>query len=147
MIRLLFFCLLFVGFKSYAQTFLGNSKAEILASAYADFDEDKIAIKKLDTADSYIKVVNGYETLYYYLKNDVCAEFVVVKPYSCNCLQVDITAYNENCIATGDHEWVSKDRSKKYKMTLNESDYAVSVVSLENRPAHEAPELLMTVEK
>lgn len=147
MIRLLFFCLLFAGYNNYAQTFLGNSKAEILASAYDDFAQNKIAIKDIDTTKSYIKVVNGYETLYYHLEDNVCTEFVVVKPYSCNCLEVDITAYNENCITIGDHEWISKDQSKKYKMTLNEGDYAVSVVLLENEPVPELPKNLTAVEK
>jgi hypothetical protein len=145
MSRLLFFLLLLISFHGNAQTFLGNSKTEILASAYENFEIDKISIKKFDEKSSYISIVNSYETLYYYLIDDICVEFLVEKPYSCNCLEVDITAYDENCIATGEKEWVSKDYLKKYKIVLNESTYAVSVVSIEDKKAIQNLQKIFTV--
>ena len=134
MIRALFFFLLCISFNIHGQTFLGNSKAEILAAAFESYGSGKISVEKFDKTSSFITVKNGYETLYYYLMNDVCVEFVVEKPYSCNCLDVDIAAYDKNCIATEENVWVSKDYSKKYQMVLNESNYSVSVVSLTSIP-------------
>ena len=131
---LIFLALFLASFNSFSQTFLGQSKEEITRFSFNNYDAQKMSVKKVDKSASYVKVINDYETLYYYLVDDICVEFQVVKPYTCQCLEEDIAAYDINCISIGEKEWVSKDFSKLYQLTMNESDYTVSIVKLETRP-------------
>lgn len=128
MSRLLFILPLLFYFNCQAQSHLGKSKTELLALTKKAFPDAKTSF--YDKADSsYIEVLNGYETLYYYLKDDICVKFVVLKPYSCNCLETDIEAYRKNCIALGNLSWLSKDYKKLYQMNLRQEYYSLSIVA------------------
>lgn len=121
------FLFLYVNFSCHAQSYLGKTKEEIYQLMDEDFEEPSPTF----TADSerpYLQLENGYETLYYYLEDNVCVKFVVVKPYSCSCLETDFNAYQENCIAIGPFEWVSKDYTKIYQMTMQDRTYSLSIV-------------------
>lgn len=120
------FLFLYINFSCHAQSYLGKTKEEI----YQLIDEDFEEASPTFTADSerpYLQLENGYETLFYYLQDEVCVEFVVVKPYSCNCLETDFNAYQENCIALSPFKWASKDYSKLYQMNLQKTTYSLSI--------------------
>jgi hypothetical protein len=125
---LLFSLAFFLSFSCVAQSYLGQTREEIYQLISEDFKD----IEPTFFADSerpYLQLKNGYETLYYYLEDDICVEFVVIKPYSCNCLETDFNAYEENCIALAPFKWASKDYSKFYEMTMQDSTYSLSIVS------------------
>ena len=147
MTRLFILFFLVFCFNGFSQSYLGSSKSDVVKSSYEKFEQENIIIDDIGSNSSYVKIKNGYETLYYYFIDDVCVEFRVFKPYSCQCLEQDIAAYDANCIAIGDKKWVSKDRSKLYQMDLNEKDYIVSVVQIEKQPVIEtSPAILVTQE-
>ena len=128
MAKLLLFSFLFlyISFSCTAQSYLGKTKEEIYQLIDENFKEPSTTFTA-DSEQPFIQLENGYETLYYYLKNDVCVKFVVVKPYSCNCLETDFTAYQENCIAIGPFKWASKDYTKIYQMTMQDRTYSLSI--------------------
>lgn len=121
----LFFCL-FLYFNCDAQSYLGKSREEISRLSQKDFKDAELTFVA-DAERPFLLLKNGYETLYYYLQNEVCVEFVVVKPYSCNCLETDFNAYQENCIALSPFKWASKDYSKLYQMDLQKTTYSLSI--------------------
>lgn len=127
MARILFIFLLFVCFNGNAQSYLGKSRKEIAKLAKTDFSNPKVSFNS-NSEHTYVKIINEYESLYYYLENDVCVKFVVYKPYSCNCLEADIQAYKSQLISYGDLKWVSKDNSKIYEITLYGNKYSISIV-------------------
>lgn len=122
------FLFLYISFNCNAQSYLGQSREEIYQLVSEDF-KDVDPIFFADSERPYLQVKNGYETLFYYLEDDVCVEFVVVKPYSCNCLETDFNAYQENCIALAPFKWASKDYSKFYEMTMQDNTYSLSIVA------------------
>ena len=122
---LLLFCF-FLYFNGSAQSYLGKTREEITRLAGEDFKDAEL-IYTASPERPYLQLQNGYETLYYYLKNNVCVEFVVVKPYSCNCLETDFQAYQDNCIALGPFKWVSKDYSNVYQMSMQKTTYSLSI--------------------
>ncbi len=121
-----------LSFHCAAQSYLGKSKEEIQQLAKQDF-EDAALVSRAEAERPFLQIKNGYETLYYYLKEGVCTEFVVVKPYSCNCLETDFNAYQENCLPLSPFKWVSKDYSKIYQMSLNKTSYSLSIVPNSSR--------------
>jgi hypothetical protein len=90
-----------------------------------------------------IKINHNYETLYFYLVNDVCVKFVVSKPYSCNCLATDIMAYNSNLTSIAKLKWVSKDFKKVYQTTLDKKEYTVSIVLNYDETTHQEGDLTL----
>ena len=127
MTRFLFILFFFVSFTCSAQSYLGKSRKEIYKFFKTEFTDAKISFNS-DSEDTYIRIINGYETLYYYMKNDVCVKFVVYKPYSCNCIETDIKAYESRLVSYGDLKWISQDYSKIYEMSLYGTNYSISVV-------------------
>jgi hypothetical protein len=129
----LILCFLFLSLNLHAQSYLGKNKEEIyeLVKARSKKAILEYASDSLDAQHPYIKVSHHYETLYYYLEDDVCVKFEVVKPYSCNCLDTDLKAYQQNCIAVGDLKWVDKEYTNIFKMTMYEKEYKLSIT-----PAH-----------
>lgn len=127
MARLLFLLPFFLYFNCHAQAHLGKSKNELLKITESEFPRAETSYIA-EPEGAYIRVMNGYETLFYYLENDVCVRFEVLKPYSCNCLEDDIEAYKKNAIALGNLKWVSKDYKKIYQMTLKQEYYSLSIL-------------------
>lgn len=133
MARLFFLLPLFFCFSTYAQSHLGKTKTELMEITRTTFPRAETSyVNEGDAA--YIQVHNGYETLFYHLKDDVCVSFEVLKPYSCNCLETDIEAYKKNAIALGNLKWVSKDYKKIYQMTLRQEYYSLTISP---NPEHE----------
>lgn len=142
---ILFF--LSICFNGFSQTYLGSSKSEVIKSSYEKLEQKNILIDDIGSDSSYVKIKNDYETLYYYFIDDVCVEFRVFKPYSCQCLDQDIAAYEESCIAIGDKKWISKDGSKLYQMDLLEENYIVSVVQIDKKPVTETPPAILVTQE
>lgn len=128
MARLFFLLPLFFYFNCHAQSHLGKSKNELLKIAEASFPRAETSYINDPDEGNFIRIINGYETIYYYFEDEVCVRFVVLKPYSCNCLETDIEAYKKNTIALGNLKWVSKDYKKLYQMKLKQEYYSLSVV-------------------
>lgn len=127
MAKYIFLLSFFLYFNSNAQSYIGKSKKEILQLVQKDFTKDAKLSFNSNLGHPYIEVTNDYETLYYYLEEDICVRFVVWKPYSCGCLETDIKAYNENLISNGDLEWKNKEESKVYTMSLHEDNYSLRI--------------------
>jgi hypothetical protein len=127
MAKLFFLLPLFLYFNCHAQAHLGKNKNELIAIAKAAFPQAEINYVTENEA-SYIQVLNGYENLYYYLEEGICVKFVVLKPYSCNCLETDIEAYRNHCISLGNLKWLSKNQEKLYIMKLKQDSYSLTIV-------------------
>lgn len=127
MAKCLFLLSFFLYFNCNAQSYIGKSKKEILQLFKKDFSKDARLSFNSSSNQTVIEIINDYETLYYYLEEDTCVQFIVWKPYSCGCLETDVKAYNENLISNGNLEWKSKEESKLYKMTLYENNYCLRV--------------------
>lgn len=127
MSRFLIILFLFISFSATAQSYLGKNKEEIVNLTQSEFKNIKLTFDQISKDSACIKVVNRYETLYYFLIEDVCVEFMVVKPYNCNCLEKDIYNYDKHLISLGENTWMSKDMSTNYQMIFDEKEYAVSV--------------------
>ena len=117
----------FLYFNCHAHSYLGKTKKEVFNQSGIDFEDGELSYSA-DAEQPFIKIVHGYETLYYYFENDTCVKFKVVKPYSCNCLETDIQAYQKHCIPLGELKWISQDQSKIYEMSLMEHTYSLSIV-------------------
>lgn len=131
MAKYLFIFFFFLYFNCNAQSYLGKTRKEITELAKDHFEDAKFTFNSNSEA-TYIKIVHDYETLYYYLENDVCVKFVVYKPFSCKCLHTDIMAYETNLISYGELMWISPDYTKIYEMELFGEDYSLTIV-----PVHE----------
>lgn len=126
MTKYLFILFFFLYFNCDAQSYLGKTRKEIYKLAETDLADAKLSFN-VNADGTFIKAINDYETLYYYLEDDICVRFEVYKPYTCNCLETDVQAYNMNLISDGDHKWISRDYARIYEMTLYGTNYRLSV--------------------
>lgn len=127
MAKYIFIFSFFLYFNCNAQSYLGKTRNEIKKLSKVDFQDAKITFSS-NSDNTFIKIINSYETLFYYLENDVCVKFVVYKPFNCKCLNTDIMAYETNLISYGDLKWISQDYSKIYEMELFSEHYSLSIV-------------------
>lgn len=119
----------------HAQSYLGKNKKEIYQLVQARSAEALLTYHPApDGPDlAFVEVSFLYEKLYYYLEDGVCVKFEVIKPYSCNCLETDIEAYQQACIAVGDLQWINKEYTNLFKMSLYENEYKLSITPI-NQP-------------
>lgn len=132
MIKYVVFLIGIIPLAGNSQSFLGETQRKIFKLSEDLFEGTK-TYQKLDESFSFLKILNEYETLYYFFEDGICVEFMVSKPYSCECLDQDIEAYNTACIPVEEGKWMSKDRTRLYQMTLNKDEYTVSIVPLDTQ--------------
>lgn len=117
---------LFVCFNSFGQSYLGETKNDLIKICLDKYNLSEISVDRANDKYAIIKIQAKDETVYLHLLDDVCTEVIVSKNDIDINLASDRAKWSSDYISIGIDTWISKDLNTVYRLTIRQESYNLS---------------------